>query len=263
MTGHRVAISCKGVFKTFGTGDAMVRALRGVDLEARFGEMMALVGPSGCGKTTLISNLAGLLHRDEGELSVLGTDPGALSAGRLTAWRGANVGFIFQQFNLIPQVSIMENVAVPLLLRKHPRRDALDRAAELLGKVGLAGREQSRPNKLSGGQQQRVAIARALINGPRILVCDEPTSALDGATGQRVMTLIREMTATPDRVVIIVTHDERIYHFADRIAHLDDGRVTHVTTPSEALDEMRRTVALSLVVPADAASRSLPRTDTP
>ena len=237
MTDHRVAIRCKGVFKTFGTGDAMVRALRGVDLEARFGEMMALVGPSGCGKTTLISILAGLLHRDEGDLSVLGTDPGALSTGRLTAWRGANVGFIFQQFNLIPQVSIAENVAVPLLLRGVRRREAVERAAALLGQVGLKGREESRPNKLSGGQQQRVAIARALVGEPRILVCDEPTSALDGATGQRVMALIRELARSPERVVILVTHDERIYHFADRIAHVDDGKVTHVSTPAEALAE--------------------------
>jgi putative ABC transport system ATP-binding protein len=154
-----------------------------------------------------------------------------------TVWRGRNVGFIFQQFNLIPQVSILENVAVPLLLRRHPRRDALDRAAALLAEVGLKGREQSRPTKLSGGQQQRVAIARALVSNPRLLVCDEPTSALDGATGQKVMALIRQMASSPDRVVIVVTHDERIYHFADRIAHLDDGKVTHVSTPAEALAE--------------------------
>ncbi len=237
MSEPRTSISCSGVFKSFGTGDAMVRALRGVDLEVRFGEMMALVGPSGCGKTTLISILAGLLQRDEGDLSVLGEDPSALTPHDRTLWRGLNVGFIFQQFNLIPQVSILENVAVPLLLRRHPRRDALDRAAALLEEVGLKGREQSRPTKLSGGQQQRVAIARALVSDPRLLVCDEPTSALDGATGQKVMALIRHMASSPDRVVIVVTHDERIYHFADRIAHLDDGKVTHVSTPAEALAE--------------------------
>ena len=126
------SIVCNEVFKTFGVGDSMVRALRGVNLEVRFGEMMALVGPSGCGKTTLISILAGLLQRDEGELAVLGTDPSALSNHERTLWRGKNVGFIFQQFNLIPQVSILENVAVPLLLRHHPKKDALDRAAKLL-----------------------------------------------------------------------------------------------------------------------------------
>jgi len=237
MTGHGTSIRCSGVFKTFGTGDAMVRALRGVDLEVRFGEMMALVGPSGCGKTTLISILAGLLQRDEGELSVLGDDPSSLGQRERTLWRGRNVGFIFQQFNLIPQVSILENVAVPLLLRGHPKADALAKSAHLLAEVGLKGREQSRPNKLSGGQQQRVAIARALVSEPRLLVCDEPTSALDGATGQKVMQLIRDMASSPERVVIVVTHDERIYHFADRIAHLDDGKVTHISTPAEALAE--------------------------
>ena len=237
MTDAVASISCRGVFKTFGSGDATVRALRGVDLEVRFGEMMALVGPSGCGKTTLISILAGLLQRDEGDLAVLGEDPSAMSSRDRTLWRGRNVGFIFQQFNLIPQVSILENVAVPLLLRSHPKADALERSAKLLEEVGLRGREKSRPTKLSGGQQQRVAIARALVSEPRLLVCDEPTSALDGATGQRVMQLIRDMASSPERVVIVVTHDERIYHFADRIAHLDDGKVTHISTPAEALAE--------------------------
>ncbi len=235
MTGHGTSVSARGVTKTFGTGDSAVRALRGVDLDIRFGEMMALVGPSGCGKTTLISIIAGLLSRDGGELHVLGEDTGAMSQRQRTAWRGRNVGFIFQQFNLIPQVSIAENVAVPLLLRGHSRSDALDRAAHLLSEVGLHGRESSRPTKLSGGQQQRVAIARALVGEPRLLVCDEPTSALDGATGQMVMGLIRRMASAPDRVVLVVTHDERIYHFADRIAHVEDGRITHVSTPAEAL----------------------------
>ena len=237
MTPHGCSISCRGITKTFGSGDAMVRALRGVDLEARFGEVMALVGPSGCGKTTLISILAGLLGRDEGELSVLGDDPSAMGSHERTRWRGRNVGFIFQQFNLIPQVSVVENVAVPLLLQGANGREAMDRSAALLAEVGLKGREKSRPTKLSGGQQQRVAIARALVSNPRLLVCDEPTSALDGATGQRVMGLIRDIAAHGERVVVLVTHDERIFHFADRIAHIDDGRVTHVSTPAEALAE--------------------------
>jgi putative ABC transport system ATP-binding protein len=237
MTAAGCSISCRGITKTFGSGDATVHALRGVELEARWGEVMALVGPSGCGKTTLISILAGLLQRDQGELSVLGDDPSSMGAHERTKWRGRNVGFIFQQFNLIPQVSVVENVAVPLLLQGTPSREAIDRSAALLAEVGLKGRERSRPTKLSGGQQQRVAIARALVSNPRLLVCDEPTSALDGATGQRVMGLIRDIAAHGERVVIVVTHDERIYHFADRIAHLDDGRVTHVGTPAEALAE--------------------------
>jgi putative ABC transport system ATP-binding protein len=231
------SIRCKGVTKSFGTGDAAVHALRGIDLTVFFGEMMALVGPSGCGKTSLISILAGLLTRDGGECSVLGTDPSALSNHQRTLWRGANVGFIFQQFNLIPQVSVLENVAVPLLLRRVNKAEAFDRSATLLEKVGLRGREKSRPTKLSGGQQQRVAIARALVHRPRLLVCDEPTSALDGATGQHVMQFLHEAAHDPARVVMLVTHDERIFHFADRIAHVDDGRVTHISTPAEALLE--------------------------
>jgi putative ABC transport system ATP-binding protein len=199
-----------------------------VDLSASFGEMVALVGPSGCGKTTFISILAGLLSRDGGSMQLAGVDPDQLNNHQRTLWRRGNVGFIFQQFNLVPQISVLENVAIPLLLRGDSRKDSLERAAMLLERVGLKGREQARPTKLSGGQQQRVAIARSLVHGPRILVCDEPTSALDGETGQRVMELVREQGCGPDRLVVLVTHDERIFHFADRIVHMDDGRVTRV-----------------------------------
>jgi len=199
-----------------------------VDLSASFGEMVALVGPSGCGKTTFISILAGLLSRDGGSMQLAGVDPDQLNNHQRTRWRRGNVGFIFQQFNLVPQISVLENVAIPLLLRGDSRKDSLERAAMLLERVGLKGREQARPTKLSGGQQQRVAIARSLVHGPRILVCDEPTSALDGETGQRVMELVREQGCGPDRLVVLVTHDERIFHFADRIVHMDDGRVTRV-----------------------------------
>jgi putative ABC transport system ATP-binding protein len=189
---------------------------------------VALVGPSGCGKTTFISILAGLLSRDGGSMQLAGVDPDQLNNHERTLWRRGNVGFIFQQFNLVPQISVLENVAIPLLLRGDSRKDSLERAAMLLERVGLKGREQARPTKLSGGQQQRVAIARSLVHGPRILVCDEPTSALDGETGQRVMELVREQGCGPDRLVVLVTHDERIFHFADRIVHMDDGRVTRV-----------------------------------
>lgn len=222
------AILLRGVTKTFGTGDNAVTALRGADLDALYGQTTFLVGPSGCGKTTLISIVAGLLHRDGGELSVLGVDHASLSASGLTRWRSEHVGFIFQAFNLIPQLTVAENVAVPLVIRGEPRRRAVEKAAHLLERVGLAGRERAKPTKLSGGQQQRVAIARSLVHDPRILVCDEPTSALDGATGQRVMELIASVARGPDRAVMVVTHDDRIFPFADRIVHMDDGRVTSV-----------------------------------
>jgi len=204
---------------------------------------VALVGPSGCGKTTFISILAGLLSRDGGALRLAGVDPDALDNRERTLWRRENVGFIFQQFNLVPQISVVENVAIPLLLRGARRRDAIEHAASLLERVGLKGRESSKPNKLSGGQQQRVAIARSLVHGPRILVCDEPTSALDGSTGQRVMELVREQGCRPDRLVVLVTHDERIFHFADRIVHMDDGAVTRVADAKSEVAALRAAAA--------------------
>ncbi|MBM4006347.1 MAG: ABC transporter ATP-binding protein [Planctomycetes bacterium] len=237
------AIDTRGMVKTYGTGDSAVRALRGVDLSARFGEMVALVGPSGCGKTTFISILAGLLSRDGGSLRLAGVDPDTLDNRERTLWRRENVGFIFQQFNLVPQISVVENVAIPLLLRGMRRTEAIERSMALLERVGLKGRERNRPTALSGGQQQRVAIARSLVHGPRILVCDEPTSALDGATGQRVMELVREQGCRPDRLVVLVTHDERIFHFADRIVHMDDGLVTRVADAKSEVAALRAAVA--------------------
>ncbi|MCE9618365.1 MAG: ABC transporter ATP-binding protein [Planctomycetes bacterium] len=233
------AILCRGVGKVYGDGDSAVTALRGIDLTASFGEIVALVGPSGCGKTTLISIFAAILSRGSGTLELVGVDPDAMSNQERTLFRREKIGFIFQQFNLVPQVSVIENVAIPLLLRGESRSESLDRAAILLKEVGLENRAGSRPAKLSGGQQQRVAIARSLIHGPSILVCDEPTSALDGATGQRVMELIREQGRRPDRLVILVTHDERIYHFADRIAHMDDGLITRIVNSDVELAALR------------------------
>ena len=229
MSGEQ-AIFCQGIAKTYGEGESAVKALRGIDFTANFGEIVALVGPSGCGKTTLISIFAAILSRSSGALQLAGVDPDAMTNQDRTIFRREKVGFIFQQFNLVPQISVVENVAIPLFLRGENRSEALDRAEKLLTEVGLHNRAHSRPSKLSGGQQQRVAIARSLIHEPSILVCDEPTSALDGATGQRVMELIREQGRRPDRIVVLVTHDERIYHFADRIAHMDDGLITRIVT---------------------------------
>jgi putative ABC transport system ATP-binding protein len=200
-------------------------------LRVPYGELVMLVGPSGCGKTTLISILAGLLTRDGGSCSVLGLDPQALRNGPRTAWRGRNVGFVFQQFNLVPTVTAQENVAIPLLIQGVPRAQAMSRALDMLRKVGLGGRERSLPLQMSGGQQQRVAIARALAPNPRLLVCDEPTSALDGATGQSVMELISRVAHEDGHAVVVITHDERIYRFANRIVHMDDGRVTRAEVP--------------------------------
>ena len=225
----RTAIRLRGVTKTFGRGESAVRALRGIDLDIPAGELTMLVGPSGCGKTTLISILAGLLSRDGGEMAVFGQDLAGLRRDRLSAWRRDNVGFIFQQFNLVPQLTVAENVSVPLVLKGESVGAAVRKAVELLDTLGLEGRGGGAPLKLSGGQQQRVAIARALIHDPRLLVCDEPTSALDAELGRRVMELIRGRSTSPDRAVVVVTHDDRIFNLADSIAHVNDGVIDQIT----------------------------------
>jgi putative ABC transport system ATP-binding protein len=222
------AVVCEGITKWFGTDDAKVQALRGLDLEIGMGELAMLVGPSGCGKTTLISIIAGLLDANEGELEVLGTRPAALSSREQTAFRRTNLGFIFQQFNLLPTLTAAENVAVPLFVAGHERRHAIEQASELLDELGLGDRLTYLPANLSGGQQQRVAIARALIHDPRLIVCDEPTSALDAKTGHMVMELFSEVAVRPDRALIVVTHDSRIFEFADTIAHMEDGKIVGV-----------------------------------
>jgi putative ABC transport system ATP-binding protein len=226
------AVVCRGVTKVFGDGDARVHALRGIDLDLPSGEMTLLVGPSGCGKTTLISIIAGLLDPTEGEVEVLGTNLTKLPGRRKVNFRAEQIGFVFQQYNLLPALTAAENAAVPLLIANAPRRQAVARAREMLAAVGLADKADSLPNQLSGGQQQRVAIARALIHEPRLLVCDEPTAALDAASGQTVMELIRQVAVKPGRGVIVVTHDSRVYRFGDRIVSMSDGRVEKVeTTP--------------------------------
>jgi putative ABC transport system ATP-binding protein len=227
-------VSCRNVRKHFGSGEARVEALRGVDFETRFGELSFLVGPSGCGKTTLISIIAGLLDRSEGELSVLGTRMDELSPSQRVLFRRQNLGFIFQQFNLLPALTAAENVAGPLIAAGTPRRRAVDRAGALLSQLGLGSRLNALPLTLSGGQQQRVAIARALIHEPRLVVCDEPTAALDHASGEAVMQLLAANAVRPGRTVIVVTHDTRVFHYAHSIAHMDDGRIVNVTRPARS-----------------------------
>jgi putative ABC transport system ATP-binding protein len=225
----QTAINCRGVTKTFGQGNAAVQALRGVNLEVRTGELMMLVGPSGCGKTTLISILAGLLQRDAGECSVLAHDYKRMDRHETTQFRGKNIGFVFQSFDLIPALTAAENAAAPLLIGGLKRRAALEQTRAVLNTVGFDDRMMiSLPTDLSGGQQQRVAIARAMIHNPKLIVCDEPTSALDSQSGRMVMTLMREFALRPDRVLVVVTHDARIFEFADRIAWMEDGRITRV-----------------------------------
>jgi putative ABC transport system ATP-binding protein len=218
----------RGIVKSFGDGDSKLTVLKGIDFNARDGEIMMLVGPSGCGKTTLLSVIAGTLRADAGSVDVFGDKISSLSNSAVTRFRAANIGFIFQSFNLIPTLNIAENVSVPLLIRGMASRRAESRAREVLTQVGMGDRWKNRPGQLSGGQQQRVAIARALVHEPRLIICDEPTASLDAGNGHMVMDLFRDVARVPGRCVIIVTHDNRIFSYADRIAQMDDGRIVEV-----------------------------------
>ncbi len=231
---NTIAVRVENVVKSFANGDARTFALKGASLEARFGELLMIVGPSGCGKTTLLSVICGTLKFDEGEVSVFDQKLRSMRNGDITRFRRENIGFIFQQFNLIPTLTAVENVSVPLILQGLSASDAEKRAKSMLEKVGLGEKFKSYPNQLSGGQQQRVAISRALVHEPRLIICDEPTASLDSASGHKTLELLRQSAVHPDRCVIIVTHDCRIYEFADRIVQMDDGRVTgHFDDPTQ------------------------------
>jgi putative ABC transport system ATP-binding protein len=231
-SGH-VAVRIRGLAKHFGRGEQRVDALRGVDWDIHAGQMTLIVGPSGCGKTTLLSVMAGILDSDRGEVDIFGSALNSMTDRAKTAFRAKYIGFVFQQFNLLPALSAAENAAIPLVIAGWPRRRAVRRAGELLASLGMDDKLQSLPGELSGGQMQRVAIARALVHEPRLLVCDEPTSALDHETGITVMELLRDAAVRPDRAVVVVTHDNRVFGFGEKIAHMDDGLIAHVEARSK------------------------------
>lgn len=228
------AVRCRELIKSFTGAGATVHALRGIDLDVPRGGMTMLVGPSGCGKTTLISVIAGILTPDGGECVVLGTELSTLHGQRLLDFRGRSIGFIFQQFHLVPTLTVIENVTIPLIINGTPTARARAAAAEIIAEVGLGDRGRELPGVLSGGEQQRVAIARALVHSPALVVCDEPTSALDHESGQMIMALLRRFVSLRQATIIIVTHDDRILPFADRIARMDDGRIVGIDTEATA-----------------------------
>jgi putative ABC transport system ATP-binding protein len=228
------AVQCRDVRKEFGEGATQVKVLRGVDFDALPGRLTFLVGPSGCGKTTLISVIAGLLDSSSGKVELFGQDIAALSAADRILFRRKNLGFVYQQYNLLPALTAAENSAVPLLAAGVPQREAVDKSKALLVELGLEERLDTLPSKLSGGQQQRVALARALVHEPRLILCDEPTAALDHATGEAVMQLLADNAVNPTRAVIVVTHDTRVFHYADVIAHMDDGRIVKTEARRQA-----------------------------
>jgi putative ABC transport system ATP-binding protein len=223
-----VAVRVRGLTKHFGRGDQLVKALDGVDLDLYAGQMSLIVGPSGCGKTTLLSVIAGILDADQGEVSIFGELVSKMGDRAKTGFRARRIGFVFQQYNLLPALTAAENASIPLVIAGWKKAPAVARASEVLASIGMGKKVGSLPSQLSGGQMQRVAIARALVHDPQLLVCDEPTAALDHETGLTVMELLRESAVRSDRAVVVVTHDNRVFHFGDRIAHMDDGRVEKV-----------------------------------
>ncbi|WP_435022442.1 ABC transporter ATP-binding protein [Tundrisphaera sp. TA3] len=226
--GAEVAVRIRGVSKSFGKGDQKVLALKSVDWDILPGQMTMIVGPSGCGKTTLLSVVAGILDADRGEVDIFGTLVSRMRDGQKTRFRAKHIGFVFQQYNLLPALTAAENAAIPLVIAGWRRGPAVARAAEVLDSLGMGQKLEKLPSQLSGGQQQRVAIARALVHDPSLLVCDEPTAALDHESGLNVMELLRRAAVRPDRAVVVVTHDNRVFHFGDRIAHMDDGGLVRV-----------------------------------
>ncbi len=225
-----IAVKCSQIRKSFGTGDLRFEVLHGIDLEVKSGELLMLVGPSGSGKTTLISIIAGILSHDNGHCELFGNNIDAFSDAEKTKFRGENLGFVFQSFNLIPMLSNSENVVIPLLLNHMERPEAMKLAEERLDQFGLGDKVDNFPAQLSGGQQQRVAIARAVIHNPKLIVCDEPTSALDHENGALVLNHLREIVDKENRALIVVTHDSRIFDYADRIVHLEDGNIASEKT---------------------------------
>lgn len=221
-------VRARGVTKSFGEGDTKIPVLKGVDLDVARGEVLFLVGPSGSGKTTLLSVIAGILEIDDGDVRVLGESIPDLSPSAKTNFRRDHLGFIFQQYNLLPTLTAVENAAVPLFIQGVSKSEAKDRAEDVLKSMGMGERLAALPSKLSGGEQQRVAIARALVAKPQLLLCDEPTASLDGETGHRIVEQLCAVGKQSDRAVIIVTHDSRIFEFGDRVVHMEDGRVDQI-----------------------------------
>ena len=225
---NKTILHCKDIIKTFGSGASEVFALRGVTLDVYKGELLMFVGPSGCGKTTFVSVITALLRFDSGICNVLEYDLTTMDEDEKALFRGKSVGFVFQSFNLLPSLTAVENVALPLTITGEKRSVALQKAKAILDEVELSSKYNATPSHLSGGEQQRVAIARALVHNPEFIICDEPTSSLDHKSGQVVMELLRKMTKEKGKTMIVVTHDNRIYEYGDRMAYMEDGKIIKI-----------------------------------
>ena len=216
----------EGVTKSFGEGEARMTAVDHATFVAHFGEMVFIVGPSGSGKTTFLSMISGILRPDSGSVKVKGVDIWTMTKDQLADFRLNTIGFVFQDYHLFPRLTTAENIAIPLILKQQNWNASITAAEQSLSVVGLKGRGGILPIKLSGGEQQRVAIARAIVGSPEILILDEPTASLDGDTGKMIIAFVKEKVLNPQRCILIVTHDNRINEYADRILHMEDGRIT-------------------------------------
>ncbi|MFO1352229.1 MAG: ABC transporter ATP-binding protein [Gammaproteobacteria bacterium] len=225
-------VTIRGVSKVYERGRQKIEVLHGVDLDIPPGDFLALMGPSGSGKSTLLNLIAGLDVPSAGNISVAGERIDRLSAGALARWRAANVGFVFQFYNLLPALSAQKNVELPLLLTRLPAARRRRHAAIALALVGLRDRASHKPNELSGGQQQRVAIARAIVSDPTLLVCDEPTGDLDRKSAEEVLMLLQRLNREYGKTTIMVTHDPKAAEFAQRILHLDKGTLVDSGVPA-------------------------------
>ncbi|NTV66856.1 MAG: ABC transporter ATP-binding protein [Chlorobaculum sp.] len=228
--GEAAIIKASNLVKWFGEGEARTVAVKQVSFEASYGEMLYIVGPSGSGKTTLLSIISGILRPNEGSVTVENQDIWRMNDDELADLRLNKIGFVFQDYHLFPRLTTVENVAIPLILKKMEWNGAMKLAREYLDIVGLKDRAELQPVKLSGGEQQRVAIARAIAGKPDILIFDEPTASLDGDTGRKIVEFVKSNILNEKRAIIIVTHDSRIYEYADRIMKMEDGRIVGYET---------------------------------
>lgn len=220
-----IALKAEHLSKWFGEGESKTYAVSDVSFEAYAGEILYIVGPSGSGKTTLLSMISGILQPNQGSVLIGDRDLWRLSSNELADFRLNKIGFVFQDFHLFPRLSTAENVAIPLILRRVNWAEAVETARRYLEVVGLKNKADLPPMKLSGGEQQRVAIARAIAAQPDILVFDEPTASLDGDTGRRILEFVKTEVLNPNRCIIIVTHDNRIFEFADAMMKMEDGKL--------------------------------------
>ncbi len=228
---NKEAVKCTNIVKSYGLGELKQPALRGVSVEFFTGELAFLMGASGCGKTTLLSIISTILTQDSGTIEIFGKNLDQMSDEEKIAFRSQNIGFLFQNFYLIPSLTCLENIELPLMLQGSSKSEARKRAHEALEEIEIPALAHRWPTELSGGQQQRVAMARAVVHRPKLIICDEPTSSLDHSNGMIVMDLLHSHALNPGNAVIVATHDRRILEYADRVVELDDGNISTIYNP--------------------------------